>query len=458
MKLTFYGATQNVTGSMFLIEHNDKKILVECGLYQGKRQESEELNKNFPFDPVSIDMLLVSHAHIDHSGNIPNLVKQGFKGDIVATHATCDLMDVMLKDSGHIHEKDIEYLNKKLIKKGEEPKEPLYTVKDAEESAKYFRGVNYYSPYVIDNELQVTFIEAGHILGSSQMLFEYKNKTILFTGDLGRKHLPIIRDPDVVENVDMLITESTYGNRVHKNITQAKEELREIIVKTYTRRGKIIIPAFSVGRTQEIVYDLHALKNDKSIPDIDIFVDSPLSSNVTEIFRNHPECYDKPTVQMFIDRDDPLAFDGLHYINDVAESKALNEKTGTHIIISASGMCEAGRILHHLKNNIENPYNTILVTGFMAENTLGRRIVEKREYLKIFGDEYSLNSEVYVMNEYSAHADSEDLMRHVKSAKPKKTVIVHGEISQQKSFREKLDAAGYKDVSIPVRGDSFVID
>lgn len=458
MRLTFYGATQNVTGSMFLIEHNGKRILVECGLYQGRREESEKLNKNFPFVPEEIDMLLVSHAHIDHSGNIPNLVKQGFTGDIIATHATCDLMDVMLRDSGHIHEKDIEYLNKKLARKGEQLKEPLYTVKDAEDAVQYFKGVNYYSPVTIDNELQVTFIEAGHILGSAQILFEYKDKTMLFTGDLGRKHLPIIRDPDVVENVDVLITESTYGNRVHKNIMQSKEELTEIITKTYTRRGKIIVPAFSVGRTQEIVYDLHSLKNDKLIPDIDIYVDSPLSSNVTEIFRNHPECYDKPTVQMFIDRDDPLAFDGLHYVNDVQESKGLNSLNNTHIIISASGMCEAGRILHHLKNNIENPANTVLITGFMAENTLGRRIVEKREYLKIFGDEYSLNAEVYVMNEYSAHADSEDLMRHVKNAKPKKTIVVHGELSQQNAFKEKLNAAGFHDVSIPVRGDSFVID
>ncbi len=457
MKITFYGATRTVTGSMFLIEHNEKRILVECGLYQGKRSVSEEINKNFPFKAAEIDMLIVSHAHIDHSGNIPNLVKQGFNGVIHATHATCDLMNVMLRDSGHIHEKDIEYLNKKLAKRGEPLKEALYTAKDAEDSVQYFRPVNYYSSVEIDNELKFTFVEAGHILGSAQVIFEYKDKTILFTGDLGRDHLPIIKDPDTVENVDVLITETTYGDRVHKNIENSEDELRDIILRTVQRNGRIIVPAFSVGRTQEILYDIFQLENKDSIPKIEIFVDSPLSSKVTGIFKNHPECYDKETMEIFNQNKNVFNFDRLKFTENVQESKALNGKTNSHIIISASGMCEAGRILHHLKNNISNANNSIIITGFMAQHTLGRRLLENRETVKIFGEEYNINAEVYSMTEYSAHADKNDLIEHIKECEPKRIFLVHGEASQQDAFKKTLYEDGYKDVEIPERGDSFVI-
>ncbi len=457
MKITFYGATRTVTGSMFLIEHNKKRILVECGLYQGKRSVSEEINRNFPFKAADIDMLIVSHAHIDHSGNIPNLVKQGFNGVIHATHATCDLMDVMLRDSGHIHEKDIEYLNKKLAKRGEPLKEPLYTAKDAEDSVQYFRPVNYYNSIEIDNELKFTFVEAGHILGSAQVVFEYKDKTILFTGDLGRDHLPIIRDPDTVENVDVLITETTYGDRVHKNIEHSEDELRDIILRTIQRNGRIIVPAFSVGRTQEILYDIFQLENKDSIPKIEIFVDSPLSSKVTGIFKNHPECYDKETMEIFNQNKNVFNFDRLKFTENVQESKALNGKTNSHIIISASGMCEAGRILHHLKNNISNANNSVIITGFMAQHTLGRRLLEKHETVKIFGEEYNVNAEVYSMTEYSAHADKNDLIEHIKECEPKRIFLVHGEASQQDAFRETLNENGYQSVEIPERGDSFVI-
>ncbi len=457
MKITFYGATRTVTGSMFLIEHNKKRILVECGLYQGKRSVSEEINRNFPFKPADIDMLIVSHAHIDHSGNIPNLVKQGFNGVIHATHATCDLMDVMLRDSGHIHEKDIEYLNKKLAKRGEPLKEALYTAKDAEESVQYFRPINYYSNVEIDNDLNFTFIEAGHILGSAQVIFEYKDKTILFTGDLGRDHLPIIRDPDTVENVDVLITETTYGDRVHKDIQNSEDELRDKILRTVKRNGRIIVPAFSVGRTQEILYDIFKLENEGSIPKIEIYVDSPLSSKVTGIFRNHPECYDKETMEIFNQNKNVFNFDRLKFTENVQESKALNDKTNSHMIISASGMCEAGRILHHLKNNISNANNSIIITGFMAQHTLGRRILEKHETVKIFGEEYSVNAEVHSMTEYSAHADKNDLIEHIKECEPKRIFLIHGESSQQDAFKETLNEEGYQNVEIPERGDSFVI-
>lgn len=457
MRLTFYGATQNVTGSMFLIEHNEKKILVECGLYQGKRAVSEDLNRKFPFIPSDIDTLLISHAHIDHSGNIPNLVKQGFGGDIIATHATCDLMDIMLRDSGHIHEKDVEYLNKRLANRGEPLKEPLYTVKDAEESIKHFSPVNYYVPLKIDNELSVTFIEAGHILGSAQMLFEYKDKTILFTGDLGRAHLPIIRDPDVVEEVDMIISESTYGDRVHKNIEDSQDELRGVMQRVIDRKGKIIVPAFSVGRTQELLYDIFHLIDKKKVPGMDIFVDSPLSKRATRVFREHAECYDKDTMKIFNEHKNVFDFDGLHYTEDVEESKAINFKSGPHMIISASGMCEAGRILHHLKNNIGDPNNAVIITGFMAQHTLGRRILEKEKDIKIFGEHYTLEAEVYAMTEYSAHGDKNDLTEHIEQSSAKRVILVHGELSQQQALMETLKERGFNDVSIPQRGDTFVI-
>lgn len=457
MRLTFYGATQNVTGSMFLIEHNEKRILVECGLYQGKRSVSEEMNRKFPFIPSEIDKLLISHAHIDHSGNIPNLVKQGFTGDIIATHATCDLMDIMLRDSGHIHEKDIEYLNKRLAKKGEPLKEPLYTVKDAEESMKHFTPVNYYVPVKIDNELSVTFIEAGHILGSAQMLFEYKDKTVLFTGDLGRDHLPIIRDPDIVEDVDMIISESTYGDRLHKNIEDSQNELKQVINRVYERNGKIIVPAFSVGRTQEILFDIFNLIDDGDIKGMDIYVDSPLSKRATRVFREHAECYDKETMEIFNENKNVFNFEGLHYTEDVEESKSLNFKSGPYMIISASGMCEAGRILHHLKNNISDPANAVIITGFMAEHTLGRRILERQKDIKIFGEHYTLNSEIYAMTEYSAHGDRNDLTEHIEQSHAKRVILVHGELSQQEALKNTLNEMGFDDVSIPQRGDSFVI-
>lgn len=458
MKITFYGATKTVTGSMFLIERNGKRILVECGLFQGRRKEAERINKEFPFDPKSIDLLLLSHAHIDHSGNIPNLVKQGYKNPIVSTYATLDLLDNLLKDSGHIHEKDVEYINKKNKRKNLPPIEPLYTVKDAEKSMQYFKGVNYYNRFEIDKDFSATFVDAGHILGSSQILLEFGKKTLLFTGDLGRDHLPIIRNPDIIENVDAYITESTYGNTLHRKIAESQEELKNVILRTVDRKGKVIVPAFSVGRTQEVIFDLFNLRQEGAIPQISIYVDSPLSSAVTKIFKEHPECYDKEMMMLLNSNLSPFEFNGLKYISSVEESKALNDIAGSAVIISASGMCEAGRILHHLKNSIEDKRNTVLITGFMAADTLGRRIVEKQQKIKIFSEEYSLNAEVVRMNEYSAHADRNDLISHTKKANPGRIFILHGEEMQQLSFKGALNELGYNDIAIPSRGDSFVIE
>jgi len=456
MRITFFGATKEVTGSKFLLESDNKRILVECGLFQGRRKESETANLNFPFDPKSIDLLLISHAHIDHSGNIPNLIKQGFNSDIISTYATVDLLGPMLLDSAHIHEKDIEYLNKK--NKNPENKKPLYTVDDVEKSLKYFKGVNYYNEISIDKDLKVTFIDAGHILGSSQIIFEKDGKKLLFTGDLGRKHLPIIRNPDIVKDVDILITESTYGDRLHPDISESREKLKKVIEEVKMKKGNLIVPAFSVGRTQELLYDLFMLKEEGYNLGMKIFVDSPLTVNITKVFKEHPECYDKDMVELFNSGKDPFNFEDLFYIENVEESKKLNSMKEPKIIISASGMCEAGRILHHLKNNIENPANTILVTGFMASNTLGRKIVEKEEKVKIFGDEYRLKAEVVVMNEYSAHADRNDLINHIKSVNPKKEIyLVHGEENQIESLKGALKENGYKNVIIPSKGDSFDI-
>jgi len=456
LRITFFGATKEVTGSKFLLEYNSKKILVECGLFQGRRKESERANLNFPFEPKSIDLLLLSHAHIDHSGNIPNLVKQGFNSEIISTYATMDLLVPMLLDSAHIHEKDIEYLNKK--NKNPENKQPLYTVDDAEKSFKYFKGVNYYNQISIDKDLKVTFIDAGHILGSSQIIFEKNGKKLLFTGDLGRKHLPIIRNPDMVKDVDVVITESTYGDRLHSDIKESREKLKKVIEQVKLKKGNLIVPAFSVGRAQELIYDLFMLREEGYDHGMKIFVDSPLTVNITKIFENHPECYDKDMVTLFNSRKDPFNFENLFYIENVEESKKLNSMKESKIIISASGMCEAGRILHHLKNNIENPDNTILITGFMASNTLGRKIVEKQEKVKIFGEEYRLKAEVVVMNEYSAHADRNDLLNHIKSVDPKKEIyLVHGEENQIESFKIALKENGYENVIVPSKGDSFDI-
>ncbi|MEO0281014.1 MAG: MBL fold metallo-hydrolase [candidate division WOR-3 bacterium] len=456
MKITFFGAAKEVTGSKFLLETGQKRVLVECGLFQGKRKESEIANLNFPFDPKSLNMVLLSHAHIDHSGNIPNLVKQGFDSEIVSTYATVDLLKPMLIDSAHIHEKDIEFLNKK--NKNPENKQPIYTVRDAELSFKYFKGINYYTELEIEKDLKVTFLDAGHILGSSQILFERNGKRMLFTGDLGRKHLPIIRNPDIIKDIDILIMESTYGDRIHPDIRESRENLKKVIEGVKRKKGNLIVPAFSVGRTQELLYDLFMLKEEGYDLGMNIFVDSPLTVNITKVFKEHPECYDSDMMNLFNYNKDPFNFDGLYYIQDAEESKKLNSMKESKIIISASGMCEAGRILHHLKNNIENPSNTILITGFMASNTLGRKIVEKEEKVKIFGEEYRLKAEVVIMNEYSAHADRNDLINYVKSLNPKREIyLVHGEEKQINSLKDALKEYGYENVIIPFKGDSFDI-
>jgi metallo-beta-lactamase family protein len=464
MQLQFWGAARTVTGSMHLLTVNGSRILLDCGLFQGKRQESFDRNRNLPFDVDSIDAMVLSHAHIDHSGNIPTLVKNGFQGNIYATPASRDLCAAMLRDSGHIQEEDAKYVNKKRARKGEPPVEPLYTVDDATECLKNFVTVGYERPLPVVRGVTLTYRDAGHILGAGIVVLDIEEngnkRRLVFTGDLGRKNAPILRDPQAVENTDYLIIESTYGDRLHDPIETTDGELEEVVADTYHRGGKVIVPSFAVGRTQELVYALHRLTESRDIPQLPIFVDSPLAVNVTEVFRLHPECYDKE-LHEFIAADnhrDPFGFRRLTYIRSVEASKELNFLREPAVIISASGMCEAGRILHHLKNNIEDPRNTVLIVGWQAPDTLGRRLVERQPVVKIFGEEYDLKARVKTINGFSAHADRAELLDYVRrlgAGRLKSVFVVHGEEASSLALADGLVELGSKQVMVPRRGEQF---
>ncbi|MDP2642217.1 MAG: MBL fold metallo-hydrolase [Candidatus Peregrinibacteria bacterium] len=457
MKILFAGAAGEVTGSKHLITFNNKKILLDCGMFQGKRKETYEKNVNLGFDPKELDAVILSHAHIDHSGDLPILVKNGFSGPIYCTHATRDLCNYMLMDSAFIQESEIEYLKKKKKLKKDDIKEPLYTSKDAEKVLQLFRGIGYEQSFVVVDGMVVSFYDAGHILGSAltHMVFydkvKKKHLKLCFTGDLGRRGLPILRDPQPIPPTDVLISECTYGNRLHKAIQTIKDDLAVIVNSVCKNGGKLIIPAFALERTQEIVYHLNILTKEKRIPEIPIYVDSPLAGNVTEVFRTHIECFSKEVMNEFVQNgENPFGFGRLKYTRSVEESKSLNEKRGPMIIIAASGMCEHGRILHHLKNNIENKKNVILIVGYQAENTLGRKLVEGMGEVNIFGDTYKVGAEVYVMDAFSAHADRSDLLDYIGRIKQlKKIFLVHGEQKQLDAFSSSLKENGYKDVYVP---------
>lgn len=465
MKITFAGAAGEVTGSKHLITFNGKKILLDCGMFQGRRKEAEEKNKGFKFDPKEVDCVILSHAHIDHSGNLPLLVKQGFNGPIYSTHATRNLCNYMLTDSAFIQEREYEYLKKRAKKKNEEVEEPLYNFEDAEKTLSLFHAVNYEQSFVVEDGVIASFYDAGHILGSALthlIFYDKKSKKhlrVCFTGDLGRRNMPILRDPQSIPETDILITETTYGNRLHSVVQTVADDLAVVINEVCEKGGKLIIPAFALERAQEVVYYLHLLRRRKKIPSIPIYVDSPLAGNLTEVFRGHPECFDKKTYKEFLQHgDNPFGFNDLTYTRSVEESKALNEKTGPMIIISASGMCEHGRILHHLRNNIENNKNIILIVGYQAENTLGRKLVDGSKSVNIFGDPYKVKASVYVMDAFSAHADRSDLLDYISRVKQlKKIFLVHGEGKQLSYFKKALAQNGYKDVYIPSYGEEVEI-
>ena len=449
MKLTFHGAVRTVTGSQHLIHINGKQILLDCGLYQGPRNASYEKNQNLPFNASEVDVLILSHAHIDHSGNIPNLVKSGFRGDIICTYATRDLCAIMLRDSANIQENDIEYVNKKRKKKGLQPIEPIYKMEDVVDSLKQFIGIGYERPYQVLPGVYLTFYDAGHILGSAITVLDIEDEEkkrpvrLVFSGDVGRPDRPILNDPAFIDSADILLIESTYGNRIHAEQDKISKRLEEVVNETCKRGGKLIVPAFAVGRTQELVYRLHQLVEAGDIPqNLMIYVDSPLAIDATAIYRLHPEAYDEE-VERFLAKEhshDPFGFDMMTYTRSTRESKALNFLREPAVIISASGMAEAGRILHHLKNNVEDPRNTILIVGWQAPDTLGRRIVEKADKVKIFGEEYSLRAQVEVINGFSAHADSVELLDWVGHMQkmPANTFMVHGEEEASFALAESL--------------------
>lgn len=444
MKITSYGAAETVTGSRHLLSTSGGQLLLDCGMFQGVRSEANERNQHLPPEIVAAHAMILSHAHIDHSGALPSLAKAGFRKFIYATPATYDLTKIMLMDSAHIQEADSAYL----LSKGQQVT-PIYTTRDAEEVLRLFQPVRYGEWFSPLPGVRAKFHDAGHILGSAQIEFELEGKggrvtRFGFTGDLGRKNLPILRDPAQMTNLDVLMTESTYAGRHHDDIMEAADKLAEIVMRTVQRGGKIIIPAFSVERTQEIVYILHQLFDTGKIPvNLPVYVDSPLAVNATEIFRRHRECWDTETYAAFIDKNEgPFTFGGVTYTHTADESKRLSANDFPAIIISASGMCEAGRILHHLKSNIENPANTVLIVGFQAQNTLGRKLVDELPVVNIFGKPYHRNAEVAVLNEFSGHADDSELYANAKGSGAKKIICVHGESDAVTTlageFRERL--------------------
>jgi metallo-beta-lactamase family protein len=460
MELEFSGAAREVTGSCHILRVGGKTILLDCGLFQGRRRESADKNRHLPVPPGEIDTIVLSHAHIDHAGRLPYLVRQGYKNTIWCTPATRDLCAVMLADSAHIQEKDADFLRRHK----REAIEPLYAIRDATRTIELMSTVSYRRTCEILPGVRITFIDAGHILGSASVILDAteggRTTRLVFSGDIGRSGLPIIRDPQIPDGADAIIMESTYGNRAHESVSGAREKLATVIRDTAARGGRVLVPAFAVGRTQELVYDLHGLAREGAIPSIPIFIDSPLAIDATSVFEMHPDIFDD-TEHLVRHTPELFRFEMLRYTRDVQESKALNTMQGPMVVIAASGMAESGRILHHLANGASDPRNTILIVGFQAEHTLGRRIVERRPMIRVFGDEIPLRARVEVINGYSAHADRQELTtwaEGVRDGSPRlgRVWLVHGEPVAQAELSLRMQALGFT-VESPAPGERYTL-
>lgn len=473
MKVTFLGATKTVTGSNFLVEGAGKKFLVDCGMYQGKATEEMENEEPFAFNIDEIDFMLLTHAHIDHSGRIPKLYKEGYRNPIIATKATCDLCAIMLPDSGHIQEMEIEWKNKKRRRNGEVELPPLYTAEEAVRSLEIFRPIKYDEIIDIDENIHVRFNDAGHMLGSSIIEIWIKEgekiEKIVFSGDIGNNDIPLLAEPTMIEDADYLVMESTYGNRLHMKNDQKAELFLDIVSQTLEKGGTVVIPSFAVGRTQEILFELDKLKEQtqdeefrkkyEEIMRVPVYVDSPLAISATEVFEDNMDLFDEETRKIMQSGDNPLEFPGLKFTRTVDESKALNESDESSIIISASGMCDVGRIKHHLKHNIWNQNSTILFVGYQAPGTLGYSIVNGAKKVKIFGEEFAVNARVEYIEGYSGHADQEWLLNFVYSflKKPKHIFLVHGEPESQEVLKQKIEETTNIEVTIPNYDETYVL-
>lgn len=525
MNVTFHGAAREVTGSMHLLTTDNDRVLLDCGMFQGRRKESDAKNRVLSFDPQIITNVILSHAHIDHSGRVPLLTKNGFNGRVFSTRATASACQYLLPDAAHIQESDAEYLNyktlrhalsdmkpssrkkmnigsrvrdiKKMLKKNRHQLdgdvindyidrlhlskiEPLYTRSDADIALTYLDGYPYRYPVSIGKNMTCTFYDAGHILGSAISMIQLnengQSRTICYTGDVGRFNKPIIKDPTLTfeeqhRDVDLLIIESTYGNRTHDPVVDLKPQLQRVLADTYNRQGTVIIPSFAFGRTQELLYVLHELYSEKAVPRVPVYVDSPLAVNITKVFGEHPEVYDQDAQEDFLKNgENPFMFDQVHFINSVEESMRLNREKKPHVVLSASGMCEAGRILHHLRHKIHNANNTILVVGFMAQNTLGRRILDEGKTFEMSGRKgtppqvkfmnkvYPLNAHVENIGGFSAHGDKNELLRFIKESnlKVKRIAVVHGEEDQSQAFADHLQREGYS-AKVPKHGETIKV-
>ena len=455
MKITFLGATRTVTGSNFLVEGAGKKFLVDCGMWQGKAEMEEENRQDFEFNPAEIDFMLLTHAHIDHSGRIPKLYNEGFRNKIYAHKATCDLCALMLPDSGHIQEMESQWKNKKRMRKGEESLPPIYTAEEAARSLEIFEPVQYDEIIEITPQIQVRFNDAGHMLGSSMIEVwveeDGKRTKAVFTGDIGNNDIPLLSSPTMIEDTDYLVMESTYGSRLHVKNEQKAQLFLDIVSETLDNGGTVVIPSFAVGRTQEILYEINHLRDDmkdeefrrkyNTLMKAPVYVDSPLAISATEVFKENMDLFDEETQEEIMRGDNPLEFSGLQFTRTADESKALNEDTKPSIIISASGMCEVGRIKHHLKHNLWNPKSTILFVGYQAPGTLGYNLVNGAKTVKIFGEEIAVNARIEYIEGYSGHADQEWLMNFIYSfiQKPKHIFLVHGEPESQDVLKVKIN-------------------